>query len=198
MDSVLECIGIYITDANEFAAFAATAGATAMRFGTADSAELFRWQDASGARLAFAMTDDGRVLAHLPSFASPAQIRLSNVRVRDGEVARAQVVDRRGDQVAALRLSSSSVPWHLDCNSHMPKLRSLVLRTPSQSTSTRRPSPHRRRACSTPTRTSHPPHRSSSQSTAGAGRPDSGMNPCCRTARSFPTTPRPPTHDSPV
>lgn len=99
--SNLGCIGMATADTTGFAALVNRARPSAVSFGRAGDVDLLRWEDPSGARLVFGVSD-GQVVDFLPSLAANATTRLADVQIHNPDVATASVVDETGDQLTAL------------------------------------------------------------------------------------------------
>jgi hypothetical protein len=101
MASNLACVGLAASGSDDFEALVAAARPNAVRFGRVADVELLRWEDPSGARMVFRISD-GQVVDFLPSFAADPTTRLGQVRRANKTVATAAVVDSAGDQLTSL------------------------------------------------------------------------------------------------
>jgi hypothetical protein len=96
MPSNFDCLGLEVTDEDELWTLVdrALPAAVPLRH----RPELRRWQDPSGARILFELTDDRRLRGMLPTYAGSPGALLADVEALSDEVAVADVVDGGGGE----------------------------------------------------------------------------------------------------
>jgi hypothetical protein len=99
--SNLSCIGFAADGAAPIEDLLRTVLPASEPVGRQDGVDVFRWEDASGARLVISLRD-GEVLDLLPSFAGRPGVRIADCHPLNADVAGAQVVDEDGEQTTAM------------------------------------------------------------------------------------------------
>jgi hypothetical protein len=98
--SVSGCIGIAV-DSDQLEVLVQAVAPLALPIGEARGVRVERWEDPSGARLVFETTGE-QDPDLLPSFAARTQVRLSGIRMLDGGIAMATVVNEQGQPLTSL------------------------------------------------------------------------------------------------
>src|SRR4051794_28405539 len=101
MSSNLACIGLDVTDHEEFVRVVGIAAERATVLGERDGIVVLRWQDDDGARLVLVLDRSRSVVAVTPSFASEPSAVLASLAHANGECWTAAVMEG-GEQVTAL------------------------------------------------------------------------------------------------
>ena len=99
--SISACVGLAVADWVEVAELVRAVAPQGAVLGQAERVKVVRWQDSSGVRLVIETGgDDDPTL--VPSFAATTRVRLRDVRMLNGDVAMATVVDERGQPLASM------------------------------------------------------------------------------------------------
>jgi hypothetical protein len=99
--SNLACIGLGIEDEAGLVELLTRVQPDAIRLGTADGVDVFRWEDASGARLVFAIRGQ-ELVEFVPSFAGRPGVNIGNLRALNHAIVAADITDDDGEQTSAI------------------------------------------------------------------------------------------------
>jgi hypothetical protein len=99
--SISACVGLAVADSVELAKLLRKLAPQGAVLGHAKRVKVVRWQDASGVRLVMETGGDDEPTL-VPSFAARTRVHLRDVRMLNGDVAMATVVDERGQPLASM------------------------------------------------------------------------------------------------
>lgn len=100
MTSNLGCIGLAVEDADDLDRLIAAVLPAADSLGRVGDVEVFRWQDASGARLIIDV-EGGERVGLLPSFAGTPGAFFANLKRVNDKITTVDVVDSTGEQLTS-------------------------------------------------------------------------------------------------